>query len=110
MKAVEVDMFAGVSSDDKDPRKSTHVEPFPLTELAPDEAYVDAMAAAINFNTVWTSIFEPVADVRVLEASRTGECVRCTARPAVPRDGFRRVGRRVAGRLRAAELEAHRLR
>ena len=32
----------------------------PLPELAPDEAYVAVMASAINFNTVWTSIFEPL--------------------------------------------------
>ena len=29
-------------------------------ELAPDEAYVAVMASSINFNTVWTSIFEPL--------------------------------------------------
>ena len=28
--------------------------------LAPDEAYVAVMASSINFNTVWTSIFEPL--------------------------------------------------
>src|SRR5436190_7587653 len=60
VKADEVDMFDGVESADKDPRKSTHVEPFPLPELAPDEAFVGVMASAINFNTVWTSIFEPL--------------------------------------------------
>src|SRR6185295_11221521 len=60
VKADEVDMFDGVDSADKDPRKSTHVEQFPLPELAPDEAFVGVMAAAINFNTVWTSIFEPL--------------------------------------------------
>ena len=33
----------------------------PLPELAPDEAYIAVMASsAINFNTVWTSIFEPL--------------------------------------------------
>ena len=32
----------------------------PLPELAPDEAYVAVMASSINFNTVWTSIFEPL--------------------------------------------------
>src|SRR3954452_8533280 len=61
VKADEVDMFDGVASDDKDPRKSTHVEQFALPELAPDEASVAGMASAINFNTVWTSIFEPLA-------------------------------------------------
>src|SRR5437667_2198212 len=60
VKADEVEMFAGLTSEEKDPRKSTHVEPFPLPELAPDEAYVAVMASAINFNTVWTSIFEPL--------------------------------------------------
>jgi crotonyl-CoA reductase len=60
VKADEVDMFEGIASEDKDPRKSTHVEDFPLPELAPDEVYLGVMASAINFNTVWTSIFEPV--------------------------------------------------
>jgi crotonyl-CoA reductase len=31
-----------------------------VPELAPDEAYVAVMASAINFNTVWTAIFEPL--------------------------------------------------
>src|SRR5256886_11516058 len=60
VKADETEMFAGLTSEEKDPRKSTHVEQFPLPELAPDEAYVAVMASAINFNTVWTSIFEPL--------------------------------------------------
>src|SRR4051794_1695490 len=61
VRADEQEMFAGVASNDKDPRKSIHVEPFALPELAPDEAYVGVMASAINFNTVWTSIFEPLS-------------------------------------------------
>jgi crotonyl-CoA reductase len=56
----EVEMFAGVDSADKDPRKSLHVAEVPVPELAPDEAYIAVMASAINFNTVWTSIFEPL--------------------------------------------------
>jgi len=60
VKADEQTMFEGLPSEDKDPRKSIHVEDFPLPELAPDEAYVVVMASAINFNTVWTSIFEPL--------------------------------------------------
>jgi crotonyl-CoA reductase len=56
----EVDMFEGLDSADKDPRKSLHVAEVPTPELAPDEAYVAVMASAINFNTVWTSIFEPL--------------------------------------------------
>src|SRR3954451_24949891 len=61
VKADEQEMFAGLQSEDKDPRKSIHVEEFPLPEIAPDEAYIAVMASAINLNTVWTSIFEPVA-------------------------------------------------
>jgi crotonyl-CoA reductase len=53
-------MFDGMESAEKDPRKSLHVGEVALPELAPDEAYVAVMASAINFNTVWTSIFEPL--------------------------------------------------
>ena len=53
-------MFEGVESADKDPRKSLHVDEVATPELAPDEAYVAVMASSINFNTVWTSIFEPL--------------------------------------------------
>ena len=58
--ADEVDMFAGIPSAEKDPRKSLHVDEVATPELAPDEVYVANMASAINFNTVWTSIFEPL--------------------------------------------------
>ena len=54
-------MWDGVPSEEKDPRKSLHVGEVPTPELAPDEAYVAVMASSINFNTVWTSIFEPMS-------------------------------------------------
>src|ERR1700722_19133704 len=60
VKRSETAMFDGMESADKDPRQSLHVEEVPLPELAPDEAYVAVMASSINFNTVWTSIFEPL--------------------------------------------------
>jgi crotonyl-CoA reductase len=60
LKAEEA-MWAGVASADKDPRKSLHVGTVPTPQLAPDEAYVAVMASSINFNTVWSSIFEPVS-------------------------------------------------
>ncbi|HZQ26412.1 MAG TPA: crotonyl-CoA carboxylase/reductase [Acidimicrobiales bacterium] len=63
----EVGMFEGIASADKDPRKSLHVEDVPTPELAPNEAYVAVMASAINFNTVWTSIFEPLSTFQFLE-------------------------------------------
>ena len=60
VRADETEMFAGVQSADKDPRKSIHIDEVPIPELAPDEALVAVMASSINFNTVWTSIFEPM--------------------------------------------------
>ncbi|WP_285596288.1 crotonyl-CoA carboxylase/reductase [Actinomycetospora sp. NBRC 106378] len=59
--ADEADMFAGMSSKEKDPRKSLHLDEVPTPEVAPGEALVAVMASAINYNTVWTSIFEPVS-------------------------------------------------
>ena len=56
----EASMWEGVESWDKDPRKSLHVGDLPLPELAPDEVVIAVMASSINFNTVWTSIFEPL--------------------------------------------------
>ena len=38
-----------------------------LPELGPGEAIVAVMASAINYNTVWTSIFEPVTTFGFLE-------------------------------------------
>jgi crotonyl-CoA reductase len=70
----EAQMFAGLASRDKDPRKSLHVEQVPTPELAPGEALVAVMASAINYNTVWTSIFEPVSTFGFLERyGRTSE-------------------------------------
>jgi len=60
VRAEDVEMFAGMPSEDKDPRRSLHIQEVPTPELAPDEAMVVVMASAINFNTVWASIFEPL--------------------------------------------------
>ena len=56
----DAEMFAGLESSEKDPTKSLHIGEVDTPELAPDEAYVAVMASSINFNTVWTSIFEPL--------------------------------------------------
>jgi crotonyl-CoA reductase len=63
----EVDMFEGLATRDKDPRKSLHLQDVPTPELGPGEAIVAVMASAINYNTVWTSIFEPVSTFGFLE-------------------------------------------
>jgi len=63
----EVDMFEGQPSRDKDPRRSLHVQDVATPELGPGEALVAVMASAINYNTVWTSIFEPASTFGFLE-------------------------------------------
>ncbi|MGZ4610106.1 MAG: crotonyl-CoA carboxylase/reductase [Actinomycetes bacterium] len=63
----EAGMFEGLASRDKDPRASLHVEDVATPELGPGEALVAVMASAINYNTVWTSIFEPVSTFTFLE-------------------------------------------
>jgi len=78
----EAGMFEGVATDEKDPRKSLHVGEVAVPELAPDEAYVAVMAGAINFNTVWTSIFEPLPTFGFLD--RLGKESRWGARHALP--------------------------
>jgi crotonyl-CoA reductase len=78
----EVDMFEGLASKDKDPRKSLHLDEVALPELGPGEAYVAVMASAINYNTVWTSIFEPVSTFGFLE--RYGRLSDLTKRHDLP--------------------------
>jgi crotonyl-CoA reductase len=54
-------MFEGLPTAEKDPRRSLHLDDVPVPELAAGEALVAVMASAINYNTVWTSLFEPVS-------------------------------------------------
>ncbi len=58
--AEETGMFEGQSIADKDPRKSLHLMEVPTPEVGPGEALIAVMASAINYNTVWTAIFEPL--------------------------------------------------
>ena len=70
----EVDMFEGLESHQKDPRKSLHVDEVPIPPLGPNEVLIAPMASALNFNTVWTSIFEPLPTFGFLERmGRLGE-------------------------------------
>jgi len=80
--ADEVDIFAGRETKDKDPRESLHVEDVPVPELGPGEAIVAVMASSINYNTVWTSIFEPVPTFGFLR--RYGKLNELTKRHDLP--------------------------
>ncbi|ABD13042.1 crotonyl-CoA carboxylase/reductase [Frankia casuarinae] len=63
----EIGMFEGMPSRDKDPRRSLHVDDVPTPELGPGEALIAVMASSVNYNTVWTSIFEPIHTFNFLE-------------------------------------------
>jgi crotonyl-CoA reductase len=52
---------------DKDVRRSVRVGEVPMPELAPDEVLLAVMASAINYNTVWSAMFEPIPTFRFLE-------------------------------------------
>jgi crotonyl-CoA reductase len=80
--ADEAEMFAGLPSRDKDPRRSLHVEDVATPELGPGEAIVAVMASAINYNSVWTSIFEPVSTFSFLK--RYGKLSELTRRHDLP--------------------------
>jgi len=63
----DVGMFEGMKFQDKDPRISMHIDEVPVPELVAGEALIAVMASSINYNTVWTSIFEPVSTFGFLE-------------------------------------------
>ncbi|HSV65225.1 MAG TPA: crotonyl-CoA carboxylase/reductase [Mycobacteriales bacterium] len=88
----EVGMFDGLPTRDKDPRKSLHLQDVPTPELGPGEALVAVMASAINYNTVWTSIFEPLSTFGFLE--RYGRLSPLAARHDLP---YHVVGSDLAG-------------
>ncbi len=88
----ETEMFAGLATREKDPRNSLHVEEVPVPALGPGEALVAVMASAVNYNTVWTSIFEPVSTFGFLE--RYGRLSELTKRHDLP---YQVIGSDLAG-------------
>ncbi|MFJ7177858.1 crotonyl-CoA carboxylase/reductase [Streptomyces massasporeus] len=70
VRQADQNIFANMS--DKDVRKSLLVEQVPMPELAPDEALIAVMASAINYNTVWTAMFEPVPTFQFLKQMGRG--------------------------------------
>lgn len=77
----DVGMFEGIASADKNPSSSLHVDEVETPALAPDEVYLAVMASSINFNTVWSSIFEPLPTFAFLDRlARESEWARRHAR------------------------------
>jgi len=88
----EVGMFEGRVSQDKDPRESLHLDEVAMPELAPGEALIAVMASSVNYNTVWTSIFEPVPTFAFLR--RYGQLTPLSKRHDLP---YHVVGSDLAG-------------
>jgi crotonyl-CoA reductase len=63
----ETEMFTGLDRADKDPRKSLHLDEVPVPEIGPGEALAAVMASSVNYNSVWSSIFEPLPTFTFLE-------------------------------------------
>jgi crotonyl-CoA reductase len=82
VRAEEAGMFEGLATPDKDPRKSLHVQEVATPEVGPGEALIAVMASAINYNTVWTSIFEPMSTFGFLR--RYGRLSALTKRHDLP--------------------------
>ncbi|MFE9844816.1 crotonyl-CoA carboxylase/reductase [Streptomyces goshikiensis] len=64
LRATDADASAGTGV--KDVRNTLHVGPVPMPEPAPDEVVVAVMASSINYNTVWSAMFEPISTFTAL--------------------------------------------
>lgn len=72
--AADQGVFAGIPSDERDLHQSLRVTDVPTPEPAPGEVLIAVMASSINYNTVWTAMFEPVSTFRFLKPfSRTSD-------------------------------------
>lgn len=61
------DFEASRSEPVHDVRDTIHVGEVPVPEPGPDEVLVAVMASAINYNTVWSALFEPVPTFAFLQ-------------------------------------------
>jgi crotonyl-CoA reductase len=66
--AADQGVFAGIPSGERDLHRTLRVAEVPTPELAPGEVLIAVMASSINYNTVWTAMFEPVSTFRFLNA------------------------------------------
>jgi crotonyl-CoA reductase len=63
----ETEMFAGLDTRDKDPGKALHTIDVATPEPGPGEALIAVLASSVNYNTVWSSIFEPLPTFTFLD-------------------------------------------
>jgi crotonyl-CoA reductase len=67
LRKEDATMFDGVPTRDKDPRQAIRIGDVPTPELGPGEALIAVMASSVNYNTVWSAMFEPVSTFGFLE-------------------------------------------
>src|SRR4051794_37077317 len=60
LHAEDTETIGKLPRAEKKPSLAMHIEDVPLPELAPDEVLIATMASSMNFNPVWSAIFEPV--------------------------------------------------
>jgi crotonyl-CoA reductase len=66
VRADEADMFAGTAPSERSPAKALHLQSVATPEPGPGEVLVAVMASSINYNTVWSALFEPVPTFKFL--------------------------------------------
>src|SRR3569833_1623572 len=64
---VEVGFFEGLSTAERNPRESLHIDEVAVPEVGPHESLVAVLASSINYNTVWSSILAPIPTFEFLE-------------------------------------------
>ena len=63
----DVDLYAGLPQGEKDPRKTLHVGDVPVPVPGSGDVLIAVMASAINYNTVWSALFEPMPTFRLID-------------------------------------------
>jgi crotonyl-CoA reductase len=66
--AADQGVFAGIPPHQRDLHRTLHVTEVPTPEPGPGEVLIAVMASSINYNTVWSALFEPVSTFRFLTA------------------------------------------
>jgi crotonyl-CoA reductase len=65
--AADERVFAGIPPGERDLHQTLRVTDVPVPEPGPGEVLIAVMASSINYNTVWTAMFEPVSTFRFLK-------------------------------------------
>ncbi len=67
LSAEDADTLGKLPRDEKRPSAAMRLREVPTPELRADEVLIATMASSINFNTVWSAIFEPVSSFGFLK-------------------------------------------